>query len=162
MWENRSLSSSMSDLKILIVCLGNICRSPMGEAVLKDVAVKRGLSNITVDSCGTAGYHVGEEPDDRTVATCKKHSVPIKHQARQIQASDFTRFTHILAADESNLRNLERVKPKNATAEVSLWGSFLDNKPIADPYYGGMNGFEEVYQQCIALSEAFLDKVARD
>ncbi|KAE9408242.1 phosphotyrosine protein phosphatase [Gymnopus androsaceus JB14] len=148
----------MSDLRVLIVCLGNICRSPMGESVLRDVALKRGVS-IVVDSCGTAAYHAGEDPDGRTVSTCKKHNVPINHSARQIQTSDFTEFTHILAADESNLRNLERIKPKNTTAEVQLWGSYLDNKPIPDPYYGGMNGFEEVYQQCIALSNSFLDKV---
>jgi len=133
----------------------------MGEAVLRDVANKRGISDITVDSCGTAGYHVGELPDDRTVSTCRKHQIPIEHSARQIQTSDFTEFTHILAADESNLRNLERIRPKNATAELCLWGSFLDHKPIADPYYGGMNGFEQVYQQCVALSNAFLDKIGR-
>ncbi|THV05988.1 phosphotyrosine protein phosphatase [Dendrothele bispora CBS 962.96] len=147
-----------SDLKVLIVCLGNICRSPMGEAILRDVAKKRGIE-IEVDSCGTAGYHVGEEPDERTVATCKKHGIPIDHSARQISSSDFTEFTHILAADENNLRNLNGVKPKNATAEVKLFGSYLDNKPIADPYYGGINGFERVYEQCVRLSNAFLDKV---
>ncbi|KAJ3754426.1 phosphotyrosine protein phosphatase [Lentinula raphanica] len=150
----------MSDLKVLIVCLGNICRSPMGEAVLRDVALKRGLSGIVVDSCGTAAYHAGEEPDDRTISTCRKHKIPIEHTARQLQTSDFIEFTHILAADQSNLRNLERVKPRNATAEVRLWGSYLDDKPISDPYYGGMNGFEQVYQQCLALSNAFLDQVA--
>jgi len=133
----------------------------MGEAVLRDVATKRGLSDITVDSCGTAGYHVGEDPDDRTVLTCKKHQVSIEHNARKITISDFTQFTHILAADESNLRNLERIKPKDATAEVRLWGSYLDNEPIADPYYGGMNGFEQVYQQCVALSNAFLDQITQ-
>ncbi|KAJ3779068.1 phosphotyrosine protein phosphatase [Lentinula raphanica] len=150
----------MSDLKVLIVCLGNICRSPMGEAVLRDVVLKRGLSGIVVDSCGTAAYHAGEEPDDRTISTCRKHKIPIEHTARQLQTSDFNEFTHILAADQSNLRNLERLKPRNATAEVRLWGSYLDDKPISDPYYGGMNGFEQVYQQCLALSNAFLDRVA--
>ncbi|KAJ4484865.1 phosphotyrosine protein phosphatase [Lentinula edodes] len=151
----------MSDLKVLIVCLGNICRSPMGEAVLRDVAKKRGL-DIFVDSCGTAAYHAGEEPDGRTISTCAQHNISIEHSSRQIQTSDFTQFTHILAADDSNLRNLERVKPKNATAEVCLWGSYLDNNPIADPYYGGINGFERVYQQCLSLSNAFLDQVAND
>jgi low molecular weight phosphotyrosine protein phosphatase len=150
--------ASETDLKVLVVCLGNICRSPMGEAVLQDIAKKRGL-DIVVDSCGTAGYHVGEEPDERTVAVCKKHGIPIDSHARQIATSDFTRFTHILAADENNLRNLESIKPSNATAEVKLWGSYLDGKPIPDPYYGGMNGFEKVYQQCVSLSNAFLDEV---
>ncbi|PPQ67041.1 hypothetical protein CVT26_009938 [Gymnopilus dilepis] len=130
----------------------------MGEAVLKDVAQKRGL-DIEVDSAGTAGYHVGEEPDERTVAVCKKHNVPIDSTARQVKTSDFLQFTHILAADENNLRHLNSMKPSNATAEVRLWGSYLDNKPIPDPYYGGMSGFEKVFQQCVFLSNAFLDQV---
>jgi len=133
----------------------------MGEAVLKDVAHKRGVE-ITVDSCGTAGYHVGEEPDERTVAVCKKHDVPIDSLARQVKTSDFIQFTHILAADESNLRNLNGIKPANATAEIRLWGSYLDNKPIPDPYYGGVAGFEKVYRQCVALSNAFLDDVTKE
>jgi len=154
-----SSPDSPPEIKALVVCLGNICRSPMGEAVLKDIASKRGV-DIAVDSCGTAGYHVGEEPDERTVATCKKHNVPIDSLARQISTSDFVRFTHILAADENNLRHLQSMKPSNATAEVRLWGSYLDNKAIPDPYYGGMSGFERIFQQCVQLSNAFLDEVA--
>ncbi|OJT15807.1 Low molecular weight phosphotyrosine protein phosphatase [Trametes pubescens] len=149
---------SNSNLSVLVVCLGNICRSPIGEAVLRHVAKERGV-DIKVDSAGTASYHVGEDPDDRSVAVCRKYKVPIEHAARQVQAEDFSRFTHILAADEANLRNLERVRPRGATAEVRLWGAYLDDKPIPDPYYGGAKGFEEVYQQCVRLSNAFLDDV---
>ncbi|KAI0639818.1 phosphotyrosine protein phosphatase [Trametes polyzona] len=148
----------MSNLSVLVVCLGNICRSPIGEAVLKHVAKERGI-DLTVDSAGTSNYHIGEDPDDRSVAICRKFGVPIKHAARQVQADDFRRFTHILAADEANLRNLNRVRPRDATAEVRLWGAYLDNEPIADPYYGGMKDFEEVYHQCVKLSNAFLDEV---
>jgi protein-tyrosine-phosphatase len=67
-----------------------------------------------------------------------QHRVLINHKARQISTSDFTKFTYILASDESNLRNLERIKPSDSTADIRLWGSFLDNRPIPDPYYGGM------------------------
>lgn len=130
----------------------------MGEAVLKHVAKERGV-DIHIESAGTAGYHVGDEPDERTVATCKKHGVPIDHEAQQVSRQDFTRFTHILASDEANLRALENIKPRNATAEVRLWGSYLDGKAIPDPYYGGINGFEQVYQQCVKYSNAFLDEV---
>jgi len=130
----------------------------MGEAVLKHVAAKRGIE-ITVDSCGTSNYHIGEDPDERTVEVCVKNNVPISHQARQISTSDFTEFSYILASDGSNLRNLERVMPKDTTAKVQLWGSYLDGKPIPDPYYGGKDSFQEVYKQCVALSNAFLDQV---
>ncbi|TFY71492.1 hypothetical protein EVG20_g1525 [Dentipellis fragilis] len=143
---------------VLIVCLGNICRSPIGEAVLKHVASERGVE-ITVDSAGTAGYHVGEEPDERAVATCRKFGVPISHAARKVHPDDFHRFTYILAADESNLRNLQRIQPKNSTASLKLWGSLVDGRAIEDPYYGDMDGFESTFNQCVKLSHAFLDEV---
>ncbi|KAF8078766.1 phosphotyrosine protein phosphatase [Lyophyllum atratum] len=153
------MSTPDSSIKVLVVCLGNICRSPMGEAVLKDIAKKRGL-NVVVDSCGTGAYHSGDDPDERTVEVCRKHKVPISCQARQIAPSDFTEFTHILTADESNLRDLMRRKPQSSTADIRLWGSYLDNKPIPDPYYSdGISGFEKVFQQCTLLSNAFLDTV---
>ncbi|TEB38998.1 phosphotyrosine protein phosphatase [Coprinellus micaceus] len=151
-------SRDPSEVKVLVVCLGNICRSPMGEAVLQHIAKERGLE-IKVDSAGTAGYHVGEEPDERTVATCKRHGVPIDSLARQVSTSDFTGFTHILASDVNNLKNLQTIRPSNATAEVRLWGSYLDDKSIPDPYYGRAGAFENVYQQCVRLSNAFLDDV---
>ncbi|KAH9950435.1 phosphotyrosine protein phosphatase I superfamily [Amylocystis lapponica] len=143
---------------VLVVCLGNICRSPIGEAVLKQVAKERGV-DITVDSAGTSRYHIGEDPDDRAIATCRKFGVPMYHAARQVSLEDFGRFTHILAADEANLRTLQAKKPRDATAEVRLWGSYLDDQPIADPYYGGVRDFEKCYHQCVRLSNAFLDEV---
>ncbi|KZT05988.1 phosphotyrosine protein phosphatases I [Laetiporus sulphureus 93-53] len=143
---------------VLIVCLGNICRSPMGEAVLRHVAKERGIE-LTVDSAGTSRYHIGEDPDDRTISTCRKYKVSIKHSARQVSDEDFRQFTHILAADEANLRTLQQRKPHGASADVRLWGSYLDNEPIADPYYGGSRDFEDCYKQCIQLSNAFLDEV---
>jgi len=125
---------------------------------MRHVAKERGL-DMDVDSAGTAGYHVGEEPDERTVQTCKKHNVPISRTARQVTIKDFTTFTHILAADESNLAALNRTKPKDSTAQVRLFGSYLDDKQITDPYYGGISGFEQCYQQCLKYSNAFLDEV---
>lgn len=144
-------------LSVLIVCLGNICRSPMGEAVLRHEAKKRGI-DIEVDSAGTAGYHIGEVPDHRTIATCRKHNIPLQHKGRQVQAEDFTGFHYILAADNSNLANLMRIKPPNSTAKISLWGSYLDGQPIEDPWYGDSTDFEECFKQCTALTNAFLDK----
>ncbi|KAF8528004.1 putative LTP1-protein-tyrosine-phosphatase [Hysterangium stoloniferum] len=149
---------SSQSTSVLIVCLGNICRSPLGEAVLAHEAKQRGI-DIKVDSAGTAAYHVGEDPDERSVATCKKYGVPISHEARKVSPDDFRNFTHILASDTMNLINLERMKPKDGTAIVRLWGSYEDDKPIEDPYYGGVAGFDDVYQQCLRYSRAFLDQL---
>jgi len=107
--------------------------------------------------------------------TCQ-HSVPITCLARQVAKADFTSFTHILASDENNLRELMRKKPSNSTADIRLWGAYLDNKSIPDPYYGAkvgdgvllttinpnhthQDGFEAVFRQCTRLSNAFLDEV---
>ncbi|KAG8219692.1 phosphotyrosine protein phosphatase I superfamily [Butyriboletus roseoflavus] len=148
----------------------------MGEAVLRHEATKRGI-DIEVDSAGTGAYHVGEDPDDRytnfqqsrfpiltirhcrTISTCKKHNIPIDHSARQVKDADFSKFQYILAADESNLRNLMAKKPREGTATVRLWGSYLANKPISDPYYGDIRGFEQCFEDCTKLSNAFLDEV---
>lgn len=130
----------------------------MGEAVLKHEAQKRGI-DINVDSAGTSSCHAGDDPDDRTIETCKKHKVPIQHSARQVKESDFKDFQYILAADGSNLRNLQKLEPSDPSAELRLWGSYLDNKPIADPYYGDMNDFERCFEQCTKLSNGFLDEV---
>ncbi|EJD55418.1 phosphotyrosine protein phosphatase [Auricularia subglabra TFB-10046 SS5] len=145
-------------VKVLCVCLGNICRSPLAEAVLAHIAKERGV-DVEVDSCGTAGYHIGEEPDERTVATCKKHGVRVDHLARQIDRSDFKAFDYILASDQSNLTNLERIKPKDGKAVVRLFGSYEDGKEIRDPYYGGIRGFEQCYEQCVRYSHALLDEI---
>ena len=106
-----------------------------------------------------------------------QYNVPINHEARQVTQEDFRKFDYILASDEANLRNLERMKPRNATATVKLFGSFDDNKPIGDPYYGGIvslivlftqvpqygtfeqSGFEQCYRQCVRYSNKFLDEV---
>ncbi|KAG9099547.1 hypothetical protein FS749_001034 [Ceratobasidium sp. UAMH 11750] len=149
---------SEKEVSVLIVCLGNICRSPMGHAVLEHEARKRGLP-VVVDSAGTAAYHVGEPPDERTVATCEKYSVPIDHLARAATSSDFREFDYILASDSANLANLQRMAPGNSTATIALFGSFGDGKPIADPYYGGINGFEKAYDQCVRYSTGFLNQV---
>jgi low molecular weight phosphotyrosine protein phosphatase len=133
----------------------------MGEAVLAHIAAERGLdqSRILVDSAGTGSWHIGEDPDDRTVATCKKYKVAISHAARQVTGVDFSKFTHILAADTNNLRDLERIRPAGSKAELKLWGSYAEGQPIPDPYYGGNSGFETCYEMCTKLSNAFLDAV---
>ncbi|KAG8998177.1 hypothetical protein FRB94_010429 [Tulasnella sp. JGI-2019a] len=145
-------------VRVLVVCLGNICRSPMGEAVLAHEANKLGLP-VAVDSAGTANYHVGDTPDERTVSTCKKHGVPIDHQARAVERTDFKDFDYILASDNQNLSNLQRMAPKNPKAKISLFGAFGNGKPIADPYYGGQSGFEQCYKQCVSYSQGLIKEI---
>ncbi|GAA6008599.1 hypothetical protein JCM11491_003362 [Sporobolomyces phaffii] len=146
-------------LLVACTCLGNICRSPLAEAVLQDIANKRGL-DIKVESNGTAGYHIGEEPDERTVQVCRKNGVPINHEAQQLKRSDFDKFDYILAMDSwGNLKNIEKIRPKGSKAKVALFGSYDDGKDIVDPYYGGIEGFEKAYEQCVRYSEAFLKEI---
>ncbi|KAM6496446.1 phosphotyrosine protein phosphatase [Amanita muscaria] len=152
------MTSSQKPVRVLVVCYGNYCRSPMGEAVLRHIASERGI-DIAVDSCGLNGNY-GIDPDARTVMVCKKNNVPISHQARRLKISDYTNFTHILASDESNLRFINKKKPANTTAEIRLWGSYLDGEIIPDPYGGGKEEFNQVYQQCVAYSNAFLNEVS--
>ncbi|QRW27265.1 phosphotyrosine protein phosphatase [Rhizoctonia solani] len=135
----------------------------MGHAVLEHEAKKRELP-VVVDSAGTAAYHVGELPDERTVSTCKKaytsiYSVPINHHARAVKSSDFKTFDYILASDNANLSNLKSMAPKDSTATIALFGAYGDNQPIADPYYGGISGFEKAFDQCVRYSNGFLDQV---
>ncbi|KAH0838189.1 phosphotyrosine protein phosphatase I superfamily [Lanmaoa asiatica] len=136
----------------------------MGEAVLRHEAAKRGI-DIEVDSAGTGAYHVGEDPDHRLRITAElwltgiQHNIPINHSARQVKEADFSEFEHILAADGSNLRNLQAKKPREGTAIVRLWGSYLDNEPISDPYYGDITAFERCFEECTKFSNAFLDEI---
>lgn len=130
----------------------------MGEAVLQYEANRLGLP-VTVDSAGTAGYHEGDPPDERTVSTCRKNGVPINSMARQIRRSDFKDFTYILAADTQNLANIQRLAPKKPKAQIALFGSFGDDRPISDPYYGGQSGFDECFRQCVQYSRGFLREV---
>jgi len=98
-------------ITVAFVCLGNICRSPMAEAVFADMVNKHNLSDQITDiqSFGTAGYHIGETPDSRTVQTCKEHGVPINHRAQQITPKDFENFDYVLCMDNSNLKNLHKI-----------------------------------------------------
>lgn len=147
-----------------MVCLGNICRSPMAEAILKHRISRRaslkGKMDISVESAGTGAYHEGDEADERTVATCRKHGIPISCTARKVISSDFASFTFIMAMDESNLQTLQRRRPAPSSAHISLFGVFdptAKARSIEDPYYGGLTGFEQCFEQCVVYADGFLD-----
>ncbi|OYD23941.1 low molecular weight protein-tyrosine-phosphatase [Oceanimonas baumannii] len=131
---------------ILIVCMGNICRSPTAEAVFRHKAASAGL-NIDIDSAGTIGYHAGSGPDARARAAGEARGYDFSGmQARQITVSDFARFDLVLAADKENLRDLQRLCPAEHAHKVKLLLSFANGpeQEVPDPYYGGEQGFELV------------------
>ncbi|XP_077978416.1 low molecular weight phosphotyrosine protein phosphatase-like isoform X3 [Glandiceps talaboti] len=141
---------------------GNICRSPTAEAVFTHIVKEKGLADDwTIDSCGTADYHIGGPPDERAVACLGKHSIPVNHACRQLTREDFSNFQYIFGMDDSNIRNINAVKPKDSTAKVMLLGSYdpKGHKIIQDPYYGGAAGFDIVYEQVTRCSENFLKEV---
>lgn len=132
---------------VLMVCLGNICRSPLAQGILES---KLSLDNYYIDSAGTAAYHIGEQPDLRSIAVAKKYGIDISNQsARQFKVEDFDRFNYIYAMDQSNFDNILRLaRNSKDTDKVQLILDEVEavtNKNVPDPYYGGQDGFENVF-----------------
>ena len=146
--------------RICFVCLGNICRSPMAEAVCAHILAERGL-DWHVDSSGTAAYHIGDAPDPRTVAVCRKHNIAIDHQGRQAISADFEKFDYVLAMDEENLTNLQKLKGSENCNLLALLGDYdpRGEREVGDPYYGGADGFDRVFAHVYRSIVAFLDSV---
>ncbi|KAK4121270.1 protein-tyrosine phosphatase [Parathielavia appendiculata] len=155
---------------VLFVCLGNICRSTMAEGVFQSLAKKPPYEGLIgkIDSCGTGAYHVGEEPDDRTMSTLEDHGITdYVHCARKVDDSDFDKFDYIFAMDRGNLEDLRRIQRRkpNSKARVMLFGEYSGTgkaEVISDPYYGGKQGFEKAYEQAMRFSLNFLQDVFPD
>jgi low molecular weight phosphotyrosine protein phosphatase len=165
---SSSSSSSRPPVSVIFVCLGNICRSPLAEAVFR--ARTAALPQMgAVDSAATAGYHPGESPDERTLAVLEEHGITgYGHAARTIRPDDFVAFDYVLAMDRQNLRDLLRVRDRVAAAaggrpvaKTMLFGDFGGTKgeQVADPYYGGRGGFERAYEQMVRFTDGFVQEV---
>lgn len=136
---------------ILMVCLGNICRSPLAEGIMRAKLQSAGLGSIMVDSAGTSGWHIGDPPDQRSASNALRNGVDIrKLRARQFDASDFDRFDRIYVMDASNYRDvllLARSEDDKRKVDLILnvaWPG--ENRAVPDPYYGGEEGFEQVFR----------------
>ncbi|MER0237685.1 low molecular weight protein-tyrosine-phosphatase [Fulvimarina sp. MAC8] len=148
---------------VLFVCLGNICRSPLAQAAFETESERLDL-DFAIDSAGTGDWHVGNPPDERAQAVAKRYGVDISHYAaRQVTPDDFRRFTHIVALDRQNLANLERLRPVDGTAALSLLLDHVEGRsgqPVADPYYGGAEGFETTWADVTAGAKALAQTLA--
>lgn len=146
-----------AELRVLMVCLGNICRSPTAEAVLRHKLAQTGLAErVELDSAGTGGWHIGEPPDGRAIRHAAQRGYDLSPlRGRRVSDEDFRRFDLILAMDEDNLAELERLRPEDGTAEVRLFA----DAPVPDPYMGGPEGFVHVLDLIEAASERWLGEL---
>ena len=150
-------------MKVLFVCLGNICRSPLAEAVFNHKIKQLNLQqHIFADSCGTGNYHIGDQPDPRTIQTAKKNGVEIWHQARQLSAEDLTGFDYLFAMDEQNKRSILRLPAAGKHAhKIKLMREFdpQGQGDVPDPYYGTMHDFQHVFEMLDRTLDVFIESI---
>lgn len=157
----------MKKVRVLFVCLGNICRSPLGAAIMKKKVKDYGLENrVEIDSCGTSDYHIGDGADPRTLANAARHGVPVEHSARQLIPEDLQNFDFIVAMDKNNYRNIVRLAPDKAlTRKVRLMREFdpeAQEGEVPDPYHGGEEGFQEVFDILNRSIENFISHLRKE
>lgn len=153
------MGRTMTEPAVLFVCLGNICRSPMAEGAFRAEAERAGL-RVTIDSAGTADYHVGEPPDPRAIQTARAHGVDIASlRGRQLVAQDFHRFTHVLVMDHANLAGARAIVPADAPTRPMLLLDLVKGREgaaVADPYYGGEENFEDTWDDVSRAARALV------
>ncbi|HEX6374595.1 MAG TPA: low molecular weight protein-tyrosine-phosphatase [Allosphingosinicella sp.] len=149
---------------VLFVCLGNICRSPLAEAAFRREAERLGLE-VEIDSAGTGDWHIGYPPDPRAAAVAARNGVDIAHlRARQVTPADFRRFDHIVALDADNLRDLERLRPPDGRAELSLLLDHVEGRQgqaVADPYHGDDSHFDAAWKDVSEGARGLARKIDR-
>lgn len=154
----------MEQIKVLFVCMGNICRSPTAEGVFNKLLGDRRLTDrFLIDSAGTHAYHVGNSPDERAQQTAKQRGVDLSSiRARQVSEQDFDYYDHILAMDTDNTDILRESCPVEHQHKVKRFLDFApeqEERDVPDPYYGGQNGFNHVFDLVETASQGFLDSV---
>ena len=158
---------SMKKVKVLFVCLGNICRSPLAEAIFQTQITQKGFDHLVeMDSCGTANYHVGDLPDGRTRANAMKNGVAINHRGRQLSHHDLERYDFVLAMDRSNYRNILALENAgHHEHKIMLMRNFdplKSNDEVPDPYYGGEKDFQEVFEILDRSVRGFIQHLERE
>ena len=152
--------------RILFVCLGNICRSPLAEGVFKSYIESNGLSNrILCDSAGTAGYHIGSKPDKRSLKIANDYGITLDHYGKKLFFKDFEDFDYIIAMDQNNFLDILTLKGEvNVKAKLLLFRDFDPNGTgdVPDPYHGTMADFEDVYKICERTSKKLVDYILND
>lgn len=151
-------------MKILMVCMGNICRSPLAEGVVRRLVDRAGMSGfIEVDSAGTLAYHAGEQPDPRAKKVAASRGYDLSGmRARRVAEDDFSHFDLVLAMDKQNLAALERVCPDAQLHKLGLFMEYAEDSghdEIPDPYYGGPDGFERVLDMCEAAAQGLIASI---
>ncbi len=151
-------------IKVLFVCMGNICRSPTAEGVFSKLVEERGLKDrVSIDSAGTHAYHVGEPPDVRSARAAAERGIDLSHQrARRVTVQDFQQFDYVLAMDNDNYNHLAALCPDGSEYKLRLFLSFaphLEIRDVPDPYYGGATGFERVLDMVEEAARGLLEDV---
>jgi protein-tyrosine phosphatase len=158
--------SGNDNVRVLFVCMGNICRSPTAEAVFRHQVEKAGLGErIRIDSAGTHDYHVGDAPDTRAQRAAKQRGYDMSMlRGRQVEVEDFSRFDYVLAMDNLNLVTLERMRPEDAQSHLGLFLDFAQahaEHEVPDPYYGAGDGFERVLDMVEDAAQGLLQHIRR-
>lgn len=156
----------MEKIKVLFICMGNICRSPTAHGVFRALVQQRKLLGaIEIDSAGTHAYHVGEPPDRRAQNTAAQRGIDLSDlRARPVKTQDFETYDYILAMDEANYETLMLQCPEHARDKVQLFLSFapqLKRREVPDPYYGGIKGFENVFNMIDHAAKGLLEDIER-
>lgn len=156
-------------MKVLFLCLGNICRSPLAEGAFRHLAASRGRDDIEIASAGTGGWHAGEPPDERSVRIARENGVDISAQrARQLTADDYARFDWIVAMDADNLRTAEARRPRGDRFQRARTAALIDfaeaahrdaHRGVPDPYYGDLEGFREVWRILVGAMPRLFEHV---